>query len=404
MPDGASDRLRLAPAHQSSPEQFHSEELVMKIFLASSRESLNDMHRVAQIVEGLGHVPLPWDSPTAFLPGTYTLNGLIEISRDVDAAVFVFAEDDTIWYRTSELHQARDNVLLEYGLFAGILGPERALICRKGQPKTPSDLEGIIHIDISRVESARASIENWIRRLDHQRGAYSHPLLARDFIRIVANDRKALDRDYRERKFSAHTIDIVSIALSNALDELATDSENRLLRRVLFNDVHVRLMFVAPTSQCVRQRALEDGDSFDQLQALLRRSVRRSVEVYQRLKALHEEAETEGRLRGVAVGLFEIRVTEFCPHFTIYRTDDSILLGIYTAGAKGLDSAVLQVQKSHDAMFQQVAGHFNSLWALINRPDTAAEEKYLVKCHSLMQPSLNEALVKELLGEGDTGS
>lgn len=114
----------------------------MKVFLASSCESRNDMHKVAHILESLDHDPVPWDSPLAFLPGTHTLNGLIEISRDVDAAVFVFAEDDKIWYRTSELHQARDNVLLEYGLFAGILGPERALICRKGHPKTPSDLAG----------------------------------------------------------------------------------------------------------------------------------------------------------------------------------------------------------------------------------------------------------------------
>src|SRR5262249_33918660 len=98
------------------------------------------------------------------------------------------------------------------------------------------------------------------------------------------------------------------------------------------------------------------------------------------------------------VGTFEIRVTEFCPHFTIYRTDDSILLGIYTAAARGLDSGVLQIQKSHDAMFQQISGHFNSLWAL-HRTKAAAEENYLVKCHSLMRPSLNEALVGELLGD-----
>lgn len=372
----------------------------MKVFLASSRESRDDMHKVAQILESLDHVPVPWDSPTAFLPGTYTLNGLIEISRDVDAAVFVFAEDDKIWYRTSELHQARDNVLLEYGLFAGILGPERTLICRKGQPKTPSDLEGIIHIDISGIESARARIENWIRRIDQQRGAYSHPLLARDFVRIVANDRKTLDREYRERKYFAHTVDIVSMALSNALNELATDSEHKLLKRVLFNNAHVRLMFVAPTSEYLRQRALEDGDSFDQLQAFLRRSVRRSIEIYQRLKTLHEEADTEGRLQSVAVGSLEIRVTEFCPHFTIYRTDDSLLFGIYTAAAKGLDSAVLQIQKSHDAIFQQVSGHFNSLWAL-HWPKAAAEENYLVKCHSLMPPSLNEAFIRKLLGDSE---
>jgi predicted nucleotide-binding protein len=138
----------------------------MKVFLASSRESLGDMHKIAFLLESLGHIPLTWDSPEAFLPGTYTLSGIIDISRVVDAAIFIFAEDDRIWYRTSELRQPRDNVLVEYGIFAGILGPERALICRKGGPKTPSDLDGIVHIDISdqKIESARAHIEPWIRR------------------------------------------------------------------------------------------------------------------------------------------------------------------------------------------------------------------------------------------------
>src|SRR5882672_1296231 len=118
------------------------------------------MHHIAQQVEALGHEPLPWDQPGVFLPGTYTFNGLIEVSRNVDAAVFIFAEDDKVWYRNGEAQQPRDNVLVEYGLFAGMLGLERALICRKGTAKTPTDLAGLVHIDItkSRMEAARAEI------------------------------------------------------------------------------------------------------------------------------------------------------------------------------------------------------------------------------------------------------
>jgi predicted nucleotide-binding protein len=94
----------------------------MKIFLASSQESLPDLRQLAHQLAAMGHSPLPWDSPEVFMPGTYTLDGIIEISRDVDAAIFIFAEDDKIWYRTSELRQPRDNVLIEYGLFAGHSG------------------------------------------------------------------------------------------------------------------------------------------------------------------------------------------------------------------------------------------------------------------------------------------
>jgi predicted nucleotide-binding protein len=107
------------------------------------------MRSVAHCIEGLGHTPLEWDCPKAFVAGENTLSRIIEISREVDAAVFVFGEDDKLWYRNSPMVQPRDNVLVEYGLFAGVFGPERALMCRKGHAKTPSDLDGIVHVDIS---------------------------------------------------------------------------------------------------------------------------------------------------------------------------------------------------------------------------------------------------------------
>ena len=380
----------------------------MKVFLASSRESLNDMHKIAFFLEALGCDTLTWDSPDAFLPGTYMLGVIIDVSRAVDAAIFIFAEDDRVWYRSSELHQPRDNVLVEYGLFAGILGPERALICRKGRPRTPSDLEGIVHIDISddRIESARARIEAWIRRLQQRRGLDSQPLFAQEFVRIVTDDRQTLHTEYRDRKYSAQRVDILSMALIGALDELATDGDHKLLDRVLFHNAQVRMMFVTPTSEYVRQRAIEDGEPSEQLQMRLRGAVRRAVEIYERLKARHGAAEREGRIRATAVGSLEIRVTDFCPHFTIYRTDDSILWGIYTSASKGLYSSVLQVQRSHGALFEQIGKHFDCLWQL-HRLGRAAEDSYLVKCHSQLAPCLNEQFVDEILGgswrDGVTG-
>lgn len=372
----------------------------MRIFLASSRESIGDMHIVAHMLEQLGHEPLPWDTPGVFLPGTYTLNGIIEISRNVDAAIFIFAEDDRVWYRATERQQPRDNVLVEYGLFAGILGPERALICRKGEPKTPSDLTGLVHIDISKgkIEAARAEIESWLLRLSKDRSTYSHSLLERDYVRIVTSNRRLLDKEYRERKLTARTIDIVSMALSSALDEIATDPNCALLKRILYDNAQVRLMFVTPTSPCVLQRAAEDGDSVAGLQAKLKDAVRRVVQIYELLKRLFDEEKQRGNIRPDRMGSLEIRVLDFCPHFTIYRTDNSVLWGIYTATNLGLYSAVLQVKKSHEDLFQQMIQHFDSLWKFPSL-ERAAEESYLISCHCHVQPMLNEKLVNELLGE-----
>jgi hypothetical protein len=372
----------------------------MRIFLASSRESISDMHKVARWLETFTHEPLTWDEPEAFLPGTYTLDGLMEISREVEAAVFIFGEDDKVWYRTEESLQPRDNVLLEYGLFAGILGRERVLICRKGKARTPSNLEGIVHIDISdgKIESARGRMQAWLTRLDKNRGQLSHPMLAREYVRIVTDNRRILDAEYRERKYSAQYIDIIGMALSGALDELATDESHRMLRRILFDNAQVRLMFLAPTSEYAKQRAIEDGDSVEQLRLRLRGAVQRSVDVYVRLKKLFDNEGLKDKTRMASTGSFEIKMTDFCPHFTIFRTDNSILWGIYTASSMGLYSSVLQVNTSHDALFRQLQDHFNSVWKA-PRLTPGADESYLVRFHSHTSPQLNEKLIQEMLSD-----
>lgn len=370
----------------------------MKIFLASSRESEADMHNVARLLEEKKHETVRWDSPGTFAPGTYPLRRLIEISREVDAAVFIFSEDDKVWYRDSELRAPRDNVLMEYGLFVGTLGPERAIICRKGRAKTPTDLEGLVHINISedRVESARAEIVSWLSILQNKRGIYARPLFTQEYVRVLADNRKVLDADYRERKYGARNVDILGMALSGALIEMANDEDHRMLRRVLFDGVQVRMIFITPTSEYVKQRAVEDGDSLAQLQGLLRNSVLHTREVYERFARLYEQEEKAGQINPTSIGSLEIRVIDFCPHFTIYRTDDSILWGIYTATTRGLYSSVLEVQKSHDSLFRQIVGHFDSLWK-IGGLDRSPDKTFLLKCDSYMPPILNERLVEELL-------
>jgi hypothetical protein len=297
----------------------------MKVFLASSKESLDDVRKIASWVEDEGHSPLPWNAPEAFLAGEYTMAKLVEISEEVDAAIFIFAEDDKVWYRGILLQQPRDNVLIEYGLFAGALGAERAIICRKGQAKNPGDLEGIIHIDISpgNIHSARERISHWLRNLEKK--MYQPVRHANKYIEIAADDRGDLDQEYRWRKYRAKKIDIMGIALSGALTEISNDSEDKLLRKVLLENAQVRMMFLSPFSLYVKQRAVEDGDLESQLIESLRESVRDSVSLFNNFKKLYQNEKSEGNIQPHTVGFLEIRVIDFCPHFTIYRTDDELL-------------------------------------------------------------------------------
>jgi hypothetical protein len=141
--------------------------VAMKVFLGSSSESLDHMFEIAMWLEAENLEPVPWNLPTLFLPGENTFLKLIEISRSVDGAVFVFAEDDMVWYRADTVSQPRDNVLLEYGLFVGAMGSKRAIICRRGCPKAATDLHGINWIDSSpgSIHRAQVQLKAWAQQL-----------------------------------------------------------------------------------------------------------------------------------------------------------------------------------------------------------------------------------------------
>ncbi|HMJ08683.1 MAG TPA: TIR domain-containing protein [Pyrinomonadaceae bacterium] len=118
-----------------------------RIFLGSSgkQEKL-----LLALEHGLGDTAqvVPWT--TSFNPGTTTLERLLELTREVDFAVFVFAQDDWTIKSPSaspapESGQAspRDNVVFEAGLFGGVLGMRRTFILHASGSKLPSDLLGL---------------------------------------------------------------------------------------------------------------------------------------------------------------------------------------------------------------------------------------------------------------------
>jgi hypothetical protein len=118
-----------------------------RIFLGSSGKQEKLLQALARGLEDCAEVE-PWT--TSFNPGTTTLERLVELSREVDFAAFVFAQDD--WTVQSqqvlpspESGQAspRDNVVFEAGLFGGTLGMRRTFILHANGSKLPSDLLGL---------------------------------------------------------------------------------------------------------------------------------------------------------------------------------------------------------------------------------------------------------------------
>ena len=119
-----------------------------RIFLGSSTQQAKLLSALTRGLEDIADVDA-WT--TVFNPGVSTLDRLVELTREVDFAVFVFAHDD--WTSKGaapdpDAGQAspRDNVVFEAGLFGGALGMRRTFILHARGAKLPTDLLGMTSI------------------------------------------------------------------------------------------------------------------------------------------------------------------------------------------------------------------------------------------------------------------
>src|SRR4029453_14173497 len=115
-----------------------------RIFLGSSGKQAK---LVQALTRGLAEVAEvePWT--TVFNPGVSTLDRLVELTREVDFAAFVFAQDDWTSNAPDATDQGqaapRDNVVFEAGLFGGALGMRRTFILHAKGAKLPTALLGM---------------------------------------------------------------------------------------------------------------------------------------------------------------------------------------------------------------------------------------------------------------------
>jgi hypothetical protein len=135
-----------------------------RIFLGSSGKQEKLLQALTRGLEDVAHVQ-PWT--TSFNPGTTTLERLLELTREVDFAAFVFAQDD--WTTNSppaspqpESGQAspRDNVVFEAGLFGGVLGMRRTFILHARGSKLPTDLLGLTSVRYEATTPAAIRVVN----------------------------------------------------------------------------------------------------------------------------------------------------------------------------------------------------------------------------------------------------
>lgn len=115
-----------------------------RLFIGSTVEALSVAREVQAELDHEFQVTL-WNQ-SLFNPGDRTWSRLVEMARsEFDFALLVFSADDAVESRGTATAAPRDNVLLEYGLFVGAVGPDRTffLYNRDHTPKIASDLAGV---------------------------------------------------------------------------------------------------------------------------------------------------------------------------------------------------------------------------------------------------------------------
>jgi predicted nucleotide-binding protein len=116
---------------------------VPRLFIGSSGEALSFARKLANSLKPAVDAVV-W--PDIFKPADFTLEALSREVERADFALLLFTPVDALRMRKKALNAVRDNVVLEFGLFAGRLGRSATfyLIPKPvGKLRIPTDLSGL---------------------------------------------------------------------------------------------------------------------------------------------------------------------------------------------------------------------------------------------------------------------
>lgn len=116
----------------------------VNVFVGSSGAARNQAKLLIKDLQGASITFHPWWD--AFTPTRTLLEDLEAIAKKVDAAILLFSPDFPGTVRGNSVALPNQNVMFEFGFFAGVLGRSNVAMIRYGDFYLPSDLGGYIHI------------------------------------------------------------------------------------------------------------------------------------------------------------------------------------------------------------------------------------------------------------------
>jgi hypothetical protein len=270
-----------------------------RVFIGSSTEGFAIAEAVFAQLER-ETTPTLW-THQLFLPGQYPLEALEKQLKRHSFAVLVATPDDEIMKRGTKSPSMRDNLLLEFGLFAGALGRRRAFfICPSSPPiDLPSDLLGVVTAtyDAKRVaqgpddraaavqtpcqqirevikeewqsiQSQKAQLASQLRASEETQAVkrlYTVATRLRDALMVVQRDAFAAfsDRTAFEEIKGRAAKEVHTIADSYLEDARRVGVEQELQQlRVATSDALLDLPFpreLSPGKEAARQKAIDVG-------------------------------------------------------------------------------------------------------------------------------------------------
>jgi len=124
----------------------------MRVFIGSSSEQRRLVEWLTSFIraEYSGKIiPVPWTTP--WIGGRFTLKNLLRFVDETDACILFWTADDKTWYRDTQRHEPRDNLVFEAGLFIAAHGRERTQLMipryepgdKRADVVVPSDVSGM---------------------------------------------------------------------------------------------------------------------------------------------------------------------------------------------------------------------------------------------------------------------
>ncbi len=137
-------------------------EIKKKIFIGSSVES-NDIANSVKTLLANEYECVVWNEGF-FEYGHHYSTDLIQKILTFDYAILIGGKDDLVTRISNGTVKTspRDNIYLEYGLFSGILSPNRVLLLIDNSCTVASDLAGMTLGQYDNIESAKNFVKKWL--------------------------------------------------------------------------------------------------------------------------------------------------------------------------------------------------------------------------------------------------